>query len=129
MSDSTWSGKATTKKPKVMPTHAVTSLIKQINQLGATSTPLHMASTELLTAANYSSKHWLPGIHQVRALPGWRPPRKMLIWVDNVNSWVRKDTSMPNVPVVTRECEEVKKFTKSYDQYHSGCMIDAGTAP
>ena len=70
-----------------------------------------MASTELLTAGNYSCKQWLPGIRQVQSLPGWTPKKEILVWVDNGSSWVRTGTVMPNVPVVTNEYEELAALT------------------
>ena len=87
MGDSTWKWKSTTKVDGINAQHEGTSIPRKMNQLRATKIPLDKSSTQLLCKATFKSRNWLDNIPHVGALSGWDREGKMLVWVDNGNSW------------------------------------------
>ena len=48
-----------------------------------------MPSTRILCKGSFKCKNWLNGIPSVGGLAGWSREGKILIWVDNGNTWTR----------------------------------------
>ena len=67
----------------------MTSITRKINFLNATKIPLDMPSTQILCKGSFKCRNWLDGIPSVGGLPGWNREGKILVWVDNGNSWTR----------------------------------------
>ena len=68
-----------------------------------------MPSTQILCKAALKSKDWLNGISNVGALAGWSREGKILVWVDNGNSWTPLSNKghMPNAATVLEEYRQI----------------------
>ena len=109
MGDSTWNWKSTTKVDGLKAQHEVTSIPRKMSQLRATKIPLDMPSTQLLCKATFKSRNWLDNIPHVGALSGWDREGKILVWVDNGNSWtpLNQKGHMPDAARVLDEYRQI----------------------
>ena len=78
-----------------------------------------MASTQILTKGGARSNSWLAAIKQVRDLAGWSPAKKILVWVDNGNSWVKqKGGKLPDADVVAEQYDQIAEIVPEIWEMH-----------